>query len=134
MQLNCNLNASVNSKCQPPPPPPPQANPVELFEAVKKPSPRQNFSAKARPQGQKTPTPGKYFRRSSQPFLLIGVEILEFCRNPTLKRIRRLSNSSLVIPLVSVQVPYLKVLKFSHSFETDFVTREQLQMVDHRSV
>ena len=48
-----------------------------------------------------------------------------FCRNQTLKRIGRLSNYSLVIPSSFSLVPYLKVLNFSPSFETDFVTREQ---------
>ena len=58
----------------------------DFFEVVKSPAPEQNFSAKTRPQDRKTPTPGEYFRRSDQPFLLISVEILEFCRNQTLKK------------------------------------------------
>ena len=43
------------------------------------------------PRGKKHPRPGI----CSQPFLLIGVEVLEFCRN---QRIERLSNNFLVIP------------------------------------
>ena len=66
--------ASVNSKCQHPP----GQTPGNFFKVGRNRAPGQNFSAKARPLGQKTPTPGEYFRRSSQPFLLIGVEILEF--------------------------------------------------------
>ena len=84
-----------------------------FFEVVKSPAPGQNFPAKARPLGQKTPTPGEYFRKSSQPFLLIGVEILGFCRNQTLKRIERLSYYSLVIPSSFSLSTILKVLKFS---------------------
>ena len=38
--------------------PPPRANPREFFEVVKSPAPLQNFPAKARPTGQKIPTPG----------------------------------------------------------------------------
>ena len=57
--------------------------PGEFFEVVKSPAPGQNFSGKAWPLGQKTPAPGEYFRRSSQPFLSIGVEILELYRNQT---------------------------------------------------
>ena len=68
------------------------------FEVVKSPAPGKNFPAKARPPGQKTPSPGEYFRRSGQPFLLTGVEILGFCWNQTWKRIGSLSNYSLVIP------------------------------------
>ena len=71
-----------------------------------------NFPAKVGPQGQKTPTPSKYFRRSSQPFLLIGIEILGFCRNQTLKRIGRLSNHPLVIPSSFSLSTIVKVLKF----------------------
>ena len=104
----------------------PGQTPGEFFEVVKSPAPGQNFPAKARPPRQKKNTyPGEYFRRSSQPFLLIGVEILGFCRNETLKRIGRLSNYSLVIPSSFSLSTILKVLKFSPSFETDFVTREQ---------
>ena len=103
---------------------PPGQTPGEFFEVVKSPAPGQNFPAKARPPGQKTPTPGEYFRRSSQPFLLTGVEILGFFRNQRLKRIERLSYYSLVIPSSFSLSTILKVLKFSPSFETDFVTRE----------
>ena len=57
----------------------PSANiPRGIFEVVKSPAPGQNFPAKARPPEQKTPTPGEYFRRSSQPYLLTGVESLGF--------------------------------------------------------
>ena len=55
---------------------------------------------------------------------------MEFCRNQTLKRTGRLSNYSLVIPSSFSSSTILKVLKFSPSFETDFVTREQQKMVD----
>ena len=104
---------------------PPGKPPGNFFEVVKSPAPGQNFPAKARPPGQKEPTPGEYFRRSSQPFLLTGVEILGFFRNQRLKRIERLSYYSLVIPSSFQLSTILKVLKFSPSFETDFVTREQ---------
>ena len=114
----------IDSKREHPPPGKPLGN---FFEVVKSPAPGQNFPAKARPPGQKNtyPGPGEYFRKSSQPFLLIGVEILGFCRNQTLKRIERLSYYSLVIPFSFSLSTILKVLKFSPSFETDFVTREQ---------
>ena len=118
--MNCLLRinyGSINSKREYPP--------GEFLEVVKNPATSQNFPAKAWPHGQKTPTPGEYFRRSSQLFLLIAVEILGFCRNQTLKRIGRLSNYSLVIPASFSLSTILKVLKFSPSFETDFVTREQ---------
>ena len=106
--------------------PPPSLLPEELFEVIKSPAPGQNFSAKAQPPGdKKTPTPREYFERSSQLFLLICVEILEFCRNQTIKRTGRLSNYYLVIPSSLSLNTILKVLKFSPSFETDFVTREQ---------
>ena len=103
---------------------PPGKPPGNFFEVVESPAPGQNFPAKARPPGQKTPTPGEYFRRSSQPFLLTGVEILEFFRNQRLKRIERLSYYSLVIPSSFSLSTILKVLKFSPSFEIDFITRE----------
>ena len=112
--------ASIKSKREHPP----GQTPGEFFEVVKSPAPGQNLPAKARPPGQKTPTPGEYFRRSSQPFLLTGVEILGFFRNQRLKRIERLSYYSLVIPSSFSLSTILKVLKFSPSFETDFVTRE----------
>ena len=41
------------------------------------------FLQKHGPRSKETPTPGEYFRRSGQLFLLIGVEILGFCRNQT---------------------------------------------------
>ena len=71
-------NASVNSKRQNPPPPgKAQEN---FFEAVKSLALGQNFSAKARSPGQENTYPrGTDFERSSQLFLLIGIEILEFC-------------------------------------------------------
>ena len=110
--------------------PPPGKPPGKLFEVVKSPSLGQNFPAKARPWGKETPTPGEYFRRSGQLFLLIGVEILGFGRNQTQKRIGRLSKYSLVIPSSFSLSTILKILKFSPSFETDLVTREHQQMVD----
>ena len=64
--------------------------PGNFFNVVKSPAQGQNFYAKARPLGQQsTYLPGEYFRRSSQPFLLIGVEILEFCRNQTLCSVKK---------------------------------------------
>ena len=72
---------------------PPSKPAGKFFEAVKSPAPVQNFSAKARPLGQENTYPGEDFERPSQLFLLIGVEILEFCRNQTLKRTGRLSKS-----------------------------------------
>ena len=65
------------------------------------------------------------FERSNQLFLLVSVEILEFCRNKTLKGTGKLSNYSLVIPSSFSLSTILKVLKFSPSFEIDFVTRKQ---------
>ena len=116
--LNTNSNASINSKREHPP----GQTPAEFFEVVKALPQGKIFPQKHGP-GTKTPTPGEYFRRSSQPFLLIGVEILGFCRNQTLKRIGRLSNYSLVIPSSFSLSTILKVLKFPPSFEADFVTR-----------
>ena len=55
---------------------PPGKPPGNVFDVVKSPTQGQNFSAKARPPRQNTYT-GEYFRRSSQPLLLIGVEILQ---------------------------------------------------------
>ena len=89
--------------------PSPRHTPGELFEAVKSPAPGQNFSAKPWPRDKNT-FPREYFRRV--PFLLIGVEILGFFRNQTLKRIGRLSNYSLVIPSSFSLCTILKVLKF----------------------
>ena len=83
-----------------------------FFEVVVSPALGQNFPAKAWPSGQKIPTLGEYVRRSSQPFLLIGTEILGFCRNQTLKRIGRLSNYCLVIPASFSLSTILEVLKF----------------------
>ena len=82
---------------------PPPGKPRGIFWVSQKPCPGAKFSCKKHgPWGKTTPTPGKYFRRSSQPFLLIGVEIQwDFCRNLTLKRIERPSNYSLVIPSFS---------------------------------
>ena len=78
---------------------PPGRPPRKFFKVVKNPAPGQNFSAKARPPGQENTYPGEYCERSSQLFLLVGVEILEFCRFQTLKRTGRLFKS---YPLVSV--------------------------------
>ena len=125
-QADSLLYASVNCKR----PHTPRTNPGEFFEVVKSLAPGQTFSPKARPPGQETPTLGEYFERSSQLFLSISVEILEFCRNQTLKRTGRLSNYSLVIHSSFSLSTILKVLKFSPSFETDFVTTEQQEMVD----
>ena len=114
--------ASVNSKREHPP----QANPWGIFLRWSKALPwGKLFLQKHSPWGKKTPSPKEYFRRSSQPFLLIGIQILRFCRNQTLKRIGRLSNYFLVIPSSFSLSTILKVLKFSPSFETDFGTREQ---------
>ena len=105
--------------------PPSRADPRGIFLRWSKALPRGKiFLQKHDPRGKKTPTPGEYFRRSSQLFLLICVEILGFCSNQTLKRIGRLSNYSLVIPSSFSLSTILKILKFSPSFETDFVTRE----------
>ena len=73
------------------------------------------------------PSSREYFRTStcSQPFLLISVEILEFCRNQTLKRIGRLSNYSLVLHSSFSSSTIFKVLRISPGFETHSVTREQ---------
>ena len=57
------------------------------------------FLQKHGPRDKKIPTPGENCERSSQLFLLVVVEILEFCRNQTLKRTGRLFKS---YPLVSV--------------------------------
>ena len=123
MRYNCQLstNASIKSKREHPP----RANPRGIFLRWSKALPRGKiFLQKHGPRGKKAPTPGEYFRRSCQLFLLIGVEILGFCINQTLKRIGRLSNYSLVIPSSLSLSTILKILKFSPSFETDFVTRE----------
>ena len=105
---------------------PPWANPRAIFLRWSKSLPQGKiFLQKHDPRGKKTPTPREYFRRSSQPFLLTSVEILGFFRNQRLKRIERLSYYSLVIPSSFSLSTILKVLKFSPSFETDFVTREQ---------
>ena len=110
--------ASINSKREHPPGKPPG----NFFEVVKSPSPWQNFLPLRQ---KKTLTPGEYFRRSSHPFLLTGVEILGFCRNQTFKRIGRLSNYSLIIPSSFNLNTILKSFKVSPSFEADFVTGEQ---------
>ena len=89
-------NASVNSKHQHPP----QADPQGNFLKWSKTLPRcKIFLQKHGPQDKKILTPGEYCERSSQLFLLVSVEILEFCRNQTLKRTGRLFKS---YPLVSV--------------------------------
>ena len=86
--------------------------PGTFFEVVKSPAPGQNFCAKARPRGKKS----TYARGiSSQPFLLIGVEILEFCRNQTLNRIEKLSNYSLLIPLHPDRCSFSLSTIFYHS-------------------
>ena len=62
----------------------PRANPRGNFLRWSKALPRGKiFLQKHGPQGKETLTPGEYFRRSGQLFLLIGVEILGFCRNQT---------------------------------------------------
>ena len=72
--------ASINSKREHPP----RANPRGNFLRWSKALPRGKiFLQKHGPRGKETPTPGEYFRRSRQLFLLIGVEILGFCRNQT---------------------------------------------------
>ena len=90
----------------------PRENP--FFGIVKSLAPGQNFSATdGPPPGQENIHPGEYFERSSQLFLLICVDIFEFCRNQTLKRTGRLSNYSLVIAYNFSLSTILKVLKFS---------------------
>ena len=102
--------ASIKSKREHPP----WANPRGIFLRWSKALPRGKiFLQKHGPRGKKTPTPGEYFRRSSQPFLLTGVEILGFFRNQRLKRIERLSYYSLVIPSSFSLSTILEVLKFS---------------------
>ena len=91
----------------------------KFLEVIKSPALGQNFLRKHSHQDKKTPTPGEYFERSSELFLLIGIEILKFCRNQTLKRTGRLSNYSFVIPSSFSLSAILTVLKFSPSFETD---------------
>ena len=117
------MHRSIPSANIPPPSP-------ESFKVVKSPARGKIFLQEHGPRDKKTSTPWEYFERSSQLFLLIGVEILEFCRNQTLKRTGRLSKYSLVIPSSFSLSTILKVLKFSPSSETDFVTREQQWMVD----
>ena len=95
-------NASVNSKHQHPPRADPRGN---LFKWSKTLPRGKIFLQKHGPRDKKTPTPGEYCERSSQVFLLVGVEILAFFRNQTLKRTGRLFKS---YPLVSVYVPNLK--------------------------
>ena len=106
----------------------PPAHPTgNFFEVVKSPAPGQNFCAKAGPPGQKS----TYARGiSCQPFLLIGVEILEFCRNQTLKRTEMLSNYSLVIPSSFSLSTILYHSRVFPSFEADFLTRKQKLMID----
>ena len=109
---------------------PPGQTPGEIFKVVKSPARGKIFLQKHGPRGKETPTPGEYFRRSGQLFLLIGVEILGFCRNQTQKRIGRLSKYSLVIPSSFSLSTILEILKFSPSFETDLVTGEHQQIID----
>ena len=104
------------------PTPPGNPPPLGIFWGSQSPAPGQKFSAKG-PWDKKAPAPEEYFGRSSQPFLLIGVEILEFWRNQTLKRIGRLSNYSLVMPSSFSLSTILKSFKVSPNFETYFVTR-----------
>ena len=113
--LPFSFNASINSKREHPPP-------GNFFLGSRKPCPGTKFFCKSTAPGTKTPTPREYFRRSSQPFLLIRVEILGFCRKQTLKRIGRLSNYSLEFGH-TLCFTILKILKFSPSSETDFVQR-----------
>ena len=87
-------NASINSKREHPP----GQTSGKFSEVVKSPAPGQHFGLQITAPGTKNTNPREYFRRSSQPFLLIGVEILGYCSNQTLKIIGRLSNYSLVIP------------------------------------
>ena len=88
--------ASVNSKHQHPP----WADSRGNFLKWSKTLPRGKiFLQKHGPRDKKISTPGEYCERSSQLFLLVGVEILEFYRNQTLKRTGRLFKS---YPLVSV--------------------------------
>ena len=90
-KVRCHVgNVSINSKRW--------QTPGEFFWGGQKPCPGAKFSCKSTAPGAKTPTRGEYFKRSCQPFLLTGVEILGFYRNQTLKRIGKLSNHSLVIP------------------------------------
>ena len=94
MKIRC--YASVNSKHQHPP----RADPRGNFLKWSKILPRGKiFLQKHGPRDKKIPTPGEYCERSSQLFLLVGVEISKFCRNQTLKRTGRLFKS---YPLVSV--------------------------------
>ena len=110
-------HASINSKRKHPPPPP--GNFLKWSKAL----PRGKIlQQKHGPSDTKNTYPREYFRRSSQPFLLIGVEILG---NQNWKRIERLSNYSLVIPSSFSLNTILKVVKFSPSFEADFVTRQK---------
>ena len=88
--------ASVNSKHQHPP----RADPRGNFLKWWKPCHGAKFFCKSTAPGtRKYLPPGEYCERSSQLFLLVGVEILEFCRNHTLKRTGRLFKS---YPFVSV--------------------------------
>ena len=69
--------------------PPPDQTPGKFLEAAKSPAQGQNSSGKVRPPGQENTYPGECFRRSVQPFLLNDVEISEFFRNHTLKKLLR---------------------------------------------
>ena len=100
--IHLEIYVSVNSKCHlcisqfQVPTSPLGKPPGNFFEVVKSPAPGQNFLQKHGPQEKETPMPEEYLERYSQLSLLIGVEILEFCRTQTLKRTERLSNYSLV--------------------------------------
>ena len=88
--INTLFYASVNSKHQHPP----RADPRGNFLRWSKTLPRGKiFLQKHCPRDKKIPTPGEYCERSSQLFLLAGIEILEFCRNQTLERTGRLFKS-----------------------------------------
>ena len=97
-----------------------------FFEIVKSPAPGANFYAKAWPLGQKSTYPRDYFRRSSTPFQLIGVEISEFCRNQIFKKIGSLSNYSFAMPYSFSLSTILDHFKVSPNSETDFVTRKMM--------
>ena len=102
--------------------PPPRADPRGNFLKWPKTLPQGKiFLQKHSPRDMKIPTPREYCERSSQLFLLVSVEILEFSRNQTLKRTGKLFKSSFSFSLSTI----LKVLKFPPSFQTEFVTREQ---------
>ena len=53
---------------------PPSKPPGNFLEVVRIPAPGQNCSAKGTAPRTKRPSPREYFRKSNQPFLLIGIE------------------------------------------------------------